>query len=418
MEAAVEKKSGIKELLTYKKCVTLLCANVVSRFGDSLDSIAYAWMVYVLTGSKLLMGTLFAFNFIPNIVFSFFSGVFADIFPKKRTIMISDFGRGAMVSLTALLFLTGYLKPWHLFVFTIVNSTFETFSNPARGALLPMILPKKLFINAMSFLSASSSFAELLGMALAGFIIGVLGISGAIFIDGATFFISCFLIGTIKLEEDTGKQEAVTIKTYTKNFTQGFDFVKKHKFIKVTIFLGAVCNFSLAPFNVLQPVYVKDILKTGAEGMSIIGIGFTLGMILGGLLMGQIGQKFKKSRFIVTGFIVIGVCYALLGLPGTVEIPFVKPVYLAGLICLIFGFFIPVASAPAQSYSMENTPKEMLGRVSAFSSMLVLCALPLGSFLTGVVSEYVSIPVLFAAMGCLTAVTALVLFTDKEFRSI
>ena len=418
MEVTVERKVGIKDLLACKKYVTLLCANVISRFGDSLDSIAYAWMVYVLTGSKLLMGTLFAFNFIPNIVFSFFSGVLADHFPKKRTIMISDFGRGTMVSLTALLLLTGYLRPWHLFVFTIVNSTFETFSNPARGSLLPMILPKKLFINAMSFSSASSSFAELLGMALAGFIIGILGISGAIFIDGATFFMSCLLIGTIKLEEDTGRSEAITVKTYIKNFAQGFNFVKKHKFIRVAIFLGAVCNFSLAPFNVLQPVYVKDILKTGAEGMSIIGIGFSLGMIFGGLLMGQICQKFKKSQLIVTAFIVMGVSYALLGLPGTVAIPFIKPVYLAGLICLLFGFFIPVASAPAQSYSMENTPKEMMGRVNAFSSMLVLCALPLGSFLTGVVSEYVSIPVLFIAMGCLIAVTALVLFTDKEFRSI
>ena len=418
METAVEQKIGIRDVFKHKKYVMMLCANVISRFGDSLDSVAYAWMVYVLTGSKLLMGTLFALNFVPNIIFSFFSGVFADHFPKKRTIMISDFGRGAVVSLTALLFLTGRLRPWHLFIFTVINSTFETFSSPARGSMFPMLLPKKLFLNAMSLSSSAASFAELLGMALAGFIIGTLGISGAIFIDGATFFISCFLIGTIKLECDNGKKEVITVKTYFKNFKEGFNFVREHRFIKIAIILAAVCNFCLAPFNVLQAVYVKDILKSGAEGMSILGIGFSAGMILGGLLMGQIGQRFKKSKLIVTGFTIIGICYAMLAIPGILEITYIKPVYAACIICLVFGFFIPVASAPVQSYSMENTPEDMLGRVSAFSGMMVLCALPLGSFLTGVVSEYVPIPVLFIAMGCLIASAALLLFTDREFRSI
>ncbi|QCX33252.1 MFS transporter [Caloramator sp. E03] len=76
--AAIERNNvGIKDLLQYKSFMIKLIAYSISRFGDSIDAIAYAWMVYELTGSKLLMETLFAVNAVPNIVLSPFAGAFA-----------------------------------------------------------------------------------------------------------------------------------------------------------------------------------------------------------------------------------------------------------------------------------------------------------------------------------------------------
>ena len=115
MEIVIENKRGkLKQLIGYKDYMLLFIANFISRFGDSIDAIAYSFMVYELTGSKLLMGTLFAVNAIPNIVLSPFAGVIADRFNKKRLITIGYLGRGIMVSITALMLSIGILQPWHL----------------------------------------------------------------------------------------------------------------------------------------------------------------------------------------------------------------------------------------------------------------------------------------------------------------
>ncbi|MCX7885488.1 MAG: MFS transporter [Caloramator sp.] len=200
---ALERNNiGIKDLLKYKSFMIKLIAYSISRFGDSIDAIAYAWMVYELTGSKLLMGTLFAVNAIPNIVLSPFAGIFADRHSKKKIIILGNLFRGIVVSFTAILFYYNLLRPWHLFIFTVLNSTFESFISPANSVLNASLVPKELYLTANSFTSSVNTFSELIGLALAGVIISIFKISGAILIDGMTFFIACILLSFIKYTEN------------------------------------------------------------------------------------------------------------------------------------------------------------------------------------------------------------------------
>ncbi|MEI0739928.1 MFS transporter [Paenibacillus sp. JTLBN-2024] len=180
-------RQGIRALSAHRSYLVMMAAKIISRFGDSVDSIAYSWMVYMLTGSEVLMGTLFAVNFIPGIAFSPFTGVLVDRWSKKRIVIIAGTGRGVMVSLTALLYFTGLLEPWHLFVVTLINSSFECFSTPAEMSLVPRLLPKELLLTGNSLTSSASRTAELGGMAAAGGLIALVGISGTMVVDAATF---------------------------------------------------------------------------------------------------------------------------------------------------------------------------------------------------------------------------------------
>lgn len=417
MESAVSpKKAGIKELLLHKSYTIFISAHVISRFGDSIDSIAYEWMVYILTGSKLLMGTLLAVNALPNIIFSIFSGVLADRTSKKKLVVSGHFGRGIVVCLTAFLYFTKMLRPWHLFILTFINSTFESFSTPAQNSMIPLILPKDLFLSASSFSTSASTLAQLIGLGAAGFIIGVFGISGAIFIDGLTFFAAGILIFIMKIEEFKANSEAMTFRLYISNLKEGFVFVREHTLILTTILLAALTNFCLAPINVLQAPYVKDILKTGAEGLSYIGIGIMAGMMIGGLLVGQYGSRFKKSILISSGIAMLGFCYALLSFPGYINVSILPPVVIASIICFVLGISLTVSQAPMSAYTLENTPKELMGRVMSLLTMLTLCTTPLGSAMTGVVSEYVPIPLLFLIMGVIIMIFSISLLFNKKFR--
>ncbi|MDF2674326.1 MAG: major facilitator superfamily 1, partial [Clostridiales bacterium] len=375
------------------------------------------WMVYTLTGSKLLMGTLFAVNAIPNIVLSPFSGVFADHFKKKRTIVICDLGRGLVVMLTAILFGLGHLRTWHLFAFTIMNSTLETFSQPVRTSIMPLMLTKEQFLGANAISSSISSLAQLIGLGAAGFLIATIDISGAIFVDALTFFISAILIFLMVVKGDVKSDRKLDTKTYVADLSEGFKYIAKNKLILLTVLAAMVVNFSLAPINVLEPVYAKEILKSGPEVMSYMGIAVSAGVIISGILVGQFGSRFKKSLLVTIGFVLLGVSYTALSLPELIQFSKQNAIIIAVGLYFIFGLAIPPINATVGTYMLENTKQELLGRVSSLLTMVCLCAAPIGSALTGVVAEFASISTMFISMGALVIIVGLALLFNKDFRN-
>lgn len=411
------KNSGIKELFQFKNYILMLFANSISRFGDSLDTIAYAWMVYNLTGSKLLMGFLYALNAVPNIIVSPFSGVFIDRLSKKKVIIICNLGRGLMVSTTALLYFFGLLRPYHLFILTILNSTLESFITPASASFFTMVLPKEHYLAGNSFSASLASFSELLGYAVAGFTISFLGISGAILIDGMTFLLACVIILKIKLTEDLTNKSKLTVNNYFKDLKEGFSFIKRNTTILITIILVSITNFGLAPMNSFQTVFVKDILQEGPGLMSYLGIAVMVGIIIGGIIVGQIGSRFKISTMVIFGFILFGITYSMLYIPGNIEV-IIPGSILSIILYFLCGLCIPIMTSPIKAFLFSNTPKDILGRVISVLAMTSMCAVPLGSAITGVIIEYISLSTLFLIMGSLISIIALSLIFNKEFLKI
>lgn len=417
MEVGVERKKGaLRQLLVFRNYMIMLVANFISRFGDSLDSIAYSWMVYILTGSKLLLGTLFAINALPNIIFGPFAGVIADRFDKKRLIVVGYMGRGIVVSLTAVLFFTGLLKPWHLFVFTIMNSTLETLTSPVFISLIPLLISKDMYLTANSFSSSAYKLAELIGMGTAGAIIALTGIAGAIFIDGGTFFIAVFIIMFIKIDSEVKETEAIGVKGYISDLKEGFTFIAKNYFIRTCMILFALMNFCLAPVNVLEPAFVREVLKGGAEILSILGVAITIGMIFGGIVVAQVGKRFKNTTLISTGIIFFGIDYCLLFLPGNLVNSNIYSIIIAASCYFIFGFTIPLITSPIITTVMLNTDKNMMGRIGAFIGMISCCAIPLGAAITGAISENVPMPTIFGAMGGIITLLGISMMFNKRFR--
>jgi len=412
---AVTKKIEIKDLFSIHDYRLLLSANIISRFGDSVDGIAYAWMVYLLTGSRLLLGTLFAVNALPNILFGPFAGVFADRYDKKKLILFGYIGRGLTVSFTAFLFAMGLLHPWHLFVLTIVNSSLETVTMPAVVSLLPSILKPEELLSANGFSTSAYRFAELVGTATAGIIIATLGIAGAILLDGATFFAAAIILFSLSVKHIPPTVSVFGIRGYIVDLMKAFSFIQKQPLIKIALFLFAVVNFCLAPVNVLMPVFAKDVLRGGAEALSGLGISFLSGVIVGGLLVSQYGSRFKSRTMIIGGMSLFGLFYGLLCLPGQIFSPGLIS-YLCAFICFFFmGVLIPIANTPIQVFIMRNTEKSMMGRVGSFMTMISCIAIPLGAALTGLISEFISISMIFFSMGAIIMLVTVSLCKNKEF---
>ncbi|MGN7355985.1 MFS transporter [Paenibacillus sp. SAF-054] len=417
-----QPRQGIRALSVHKSYLMMIAAKIISRFGDSIDSIAYSWMVYVLTGSEVLMGTLFALNFIPGIAFSLFTGVLVDRWSKKKIVIIANTGRGITVMLTALLYFMGYLQPWHLFIFTFINSTFECFSTPAEMSLVPSVLPKELLLSGNSLTSSAARTAELAGLGAAGGLIAWVGVSGAMIIDAFTFLIAAVLFfwvrPTVQLEDAKTSEHDVddaSPQTFWPQFKSGLLFVKGQKMILLTMLTAAFVNLCLTPYNVLEPVYVKEILHAGPFGLSLMGISLVVGMIISGLWIGQKGANYKKSSLIVFGYLLLGACYGLLYVPSLIPS---YPLYAATVFCFGMGIAISFVNTPVSTYLMEVTPREMLGRIGALSSMLGTCMIPLGGLIAGFAGTWVTVDMLFLIFGILMMIPGLLLLTQKSFMGV
>lgn len=422
--AAVLEKQGFGQLMKIRPYMIYLSAQAITRFGDSLDSIAYSWMVYTLTGSELLMGTLFAFNFLPGLLFSLFTGTYVDRWPKKLVLILTYLSRGIMVSLTAILYALGLLEVWHLFVFTFINSTLECFSRPAETSIVPRLLPKEKLLTGNSFSTSISRSAELIGLSIAGALIALIGISGTILIDAVTFIAAALIVAFMPNPEAADQLEAGSAaeqpmeekkKTVLSDIKEALLFVKQHTLLLITTVLAMINNFCLAPLNVLQPVYVRETLGAGAGGLSVLGTALLIGMICSGLWIGRYGKNFKKSTLIMSGSILLGIGYFALGIPG--RLPAFR-VESAAVCMFITGFAVSMLTAPISTYLMEVTPKHMLGRIGALMTVLCTAAIPAGSLITGFVAEHQSPPVLFMIMGFIMMVPVLFLIRKPNFRAI
>ena len=396
----------------------LITGVFITRFGDSIDAIAFSWLVYVMTGSRVLMGSIFAISILPNIIVLPFGGVIADTFNKKKIAIIGDILRGISVATLALFYFFNILEVWHLFVFVSINSLFESFANPARGSMLQSLVEPEDYMKGASWLGTSSQFGELIGLAVSGILIAVVGIWGTILIDAITFFISAIILLSMKFND---KRSEVTEKPkfgdYFTLIKEGADYLRGKKLLVTVLLLGAFINFSLVPYNVLRPVYVSEILNLGVEGLSYTGISLLIGMIFGGYLMGAKGKNMNPITGVGLGLSLIAIMYMMLGLPGYTSFNSTINIIYALVITFLFGAFIPVVQAPLRVIIMKTTAPEMIGRLSSIMGVISLCAMPLGGVFVSLIGNSIAVPTLFVIMG-LSGFTLASLFWAKNRNAV
>ena len=383
-----------------KDYTKLLTATFITRFGDSIDTIAFSWMVYVMTGSRALMGTIFAISMIPNIIVLPFAGVVADVFNKRIVTVLGDLLRGVSVAVLAVFYFLNILEVWHIFVFVSINSLFESFADPARGSMLPNIIEQEDFVKGSSWLGTASSFGILIGLSVAGILIAVVGIWGTILIDAFTFFFSGLLIFLIDFKD---RREEVKVKPKIKDYFiligEGITYLKSKRLLIALLLVASFLNFAIVPLNVLRPVFVTEVLNLGVEGLSYLGMAIMIGMITGGYMMGVKGKNMNAITGIGLGLSLLGLMYMLMGVPGYTNFSDNFNLIFVIVISFLLGFTVPIVNAPLQAAIMRTTAPEMRGRLSSIMGVVVLCAMPLGGLVVSIIGDSISVSLLFIIMG-------------------
>ncbi len=235
--------------------------QMFSRCGDGIDTIAFSILIYEITGSTLQVATLFAVNGLPNLIFGMISGVVTQHKSEKVILSICDFGRGLCAFLTAVLYLTGWIRGWQLYIITFLNSSFESFRAPATASVTPKILNKENMDAGIALQTSATKLLEVLGLAVAPALIGLLGLGSAIAIDSILFMICGVFSVTLHLPKV--EQEKMTLSNSVNDLKQGFSYlVKRKQLVNICIFTCLI-NIVFIPINVFQVPYVQDQLHGG-----------------------------------------------------------------------------------------------------------------------------------------------------------
>lgn len=410
-------KQGYKTIMKQKEYIKYLIANIINRCGDSIDMIAFSWLVYEVTGSPAWSAIILGMNMLPTVIIQPLAGAIVENLNKKNVIVLCDFLRGLFVALIATLYLMNLLNPWILLIITLANSSVEAFSMPAGLAFLPKLLNKEDYNFGISLSQSSSRLMEVISMGIAGVIIAVFGIGVAIYIDAISFFLSGLIIALIKVKESIKTQVKFEMKAYLQVLQGGLEYVRGIPIIFFLCLFGMLLNVLFVPLSALQTPYVKDVLGIGASGLSIIGVSGSIGLAIGAFIYPYLNLKFTHRTLFLTG----GFLSVLLYL-GWYLIPLIDNknmiLVVLGAITLIAQFGLAFIISSVNISFVQHVEEEYLARAGSIFNSISCFASPVTSFLLSGVLLFLPIRTVFIAFALFTFILFTAMIFMKTLREM
>ncbi len=396
------EKRNYRALLSQKQYLKLLTADLVSRFGDSLDAIAYSWIMYEITGSESLMAFIIGLNYIPTILLQPFTGTLVDRVNKRIMMAVTDLLRFLVVLLFVALYISGLLTPVQIAVLTMLTSTIEAFRMPAGNAMTPLLLGPSHYTLGKAASYSFSRVSQLLGYIVSGGLIALIGSAGVLVIDAVTFFVSAILILWIRVTENHKNGEAKNGNPgrIFEDFQEGISFLKGSRVVQMISVIGLVINFGLMPLTVFQTPYVSDYLNMGAGMLSYIKILMMVGMMAGAFVTPRL-LKFKKGNLCVAAGIGMGISIVCMYITPDIHLIIGKMVLLT-LSMFFVGVGGGVLNVVISGCMMAAVPQDKMGRMSGLNAAIMEASMPVGSFLCSGLALVLSVTQIFTLFGICT----------------
>jgi MFS transporter, DHA3 family, macrolide efflux protein len=390
-----------RDVLRIRDFRLLWLGQIVSDFGDSLTMLALLIVVNKLTGSTAALATMAIVLALPQIVFGMIAGVFVDRWDRKLTMMRSDLLRGFMVLGFVLVNSADHV--WVLYVIGFIQASIGTFFTPARSALIPALVPREGLLAANSLAQTSRVIAGVAGVSAAGFLIGALDISWSVFvIDSLTFFVSVLFIGGVKANtqaRDKAVDSDYNIRAIFDDLFSGIKTIFMSRVLLGTLVGAGVTMLGLGAVNVLLvPLIVND-LRVPETWFGVLEFAQTASMVMSGGIIVFLAARFKPTRIISIGLLLMGILTILLALIGNVW----------HLLLILFGYgwvLTPVQSSIA-TLTQISVADELRGRIGAALNMMVATANVLSMAFAGVLGELIGIRNVFAVSGVLVVLAGL-----------
>lgn len=393
-----------------KKIILFLTSQTISLFGSSLVQYAISWYITLETKSGVMMTIAIICGFLPTFFLSPFAGVWADRYNRKRLILISDSTIALATLVIAILFLMGYKSIWLLFVVSVVRALGTAVQTPTVGALIPQLVPEDKLTKVNAANGSIQSMVMLVSPMLSGALLTMAPMEIIFFIDVVTAVAAVStLLFFLKVPSHEKALEKQSV-SYLGDMAEGYRYIKNHAFVRKIIIYSALFSFLAAPAAFLTPLQVTRSFGDQVWRLTAIEIVFSVGMILGGILMASWGGFKKKIHSMVTATVVMGI--------GTFALGIASVFWLYLLMMSLIGLAMPVFNTPFTVLLQQKVEADYLGRVFGVFGMASSIMMPAGMLVFGPLSDAVRIEWLLLGTGVLIFLEGFVMLADRVLRKV
>jgi MFS family permease len=383
----------------------LWVAGTISVFGDWILFVALPFFVYQLTHSDLLTGTMFIAQVLPRILFGSLAGVFVDRWNRKWIMVLADLLRFGLLLLLLLIHTAHDI--WLVYVVAAIESTIAQFFSPAKSASLPLLVSQDELVHANALNSFSENLARIVGPALGGIFLNLIGMASSAVIDSISFLLSALLLAFISIPTshtsnsvEPEKYKSAHRQKLLYEWGEGLAIVGKNRLLKnIFIIVGAVF-LAEGLITVLLVPFVTIALHGNSTDLGWLMSGQGIGGLLGSLLLGSINKGISKLRLIAWTLLAGGLLRLLIVFFPNLIID-VGLIVLVGIVSLISYVYISVVLQSA-------VPNAYLGRIfglyGTLQGLTMLVGLLLASFLgdrLGVLPVLEFATILYSLVGLL-----------------
>jgi MFS family permease len=369
--------------------------QLISLIGTWMQTVAQSWLVYRLTGSGLLLGSVGFASQIPVFLIAPLGGITADRSNRQRVVIATQTASMVLAFILAALTLTHKVQVWHIFVLAACLGVVNAFDIPGRQAFLVDMVGKEDLMNAIALNSSMFNGARVIGPAVAGVLVARLGEGWCFFANGTSYI--AVIAGLFLMNVHAPAKVSLHTSPF-EHIMEGFRFVNKTAPIRALLMLLGVVSVTGMPYVVLMPIFADKILhRGGQEFASLIG-SHDLGAVRLGILMGSAGVGALLGALTLavrTGVKGLGtwvsVCCAGFGV-SLILFAFSKSFWLSVLLLLPVGYFIMLQMASSNTLIQVMVPDALRGRTMAVYSMMFMGLAPIGALLGGALSDRLGAP--------------------------
>jgi MFS family permease len=378
---------GTFRALRYRNYRLIWIGFFLSNIGTWMSTVAQGWLVRELTASTALIGFVSFASAFPQIAFSLFGGVYADLFNRRKMLICTQMvhlacaaSLGALVLFRDLNLWTG-LSIWSVISITFIGGLSSTLATPSFQALMLDLVGREDLPSAVALNSAQFNLSRIIGPTIGGVLFGVIGIAGCYFLNSASFLAVIAALWLLRMPPWQAPEDR-DARGMWRQIVAGISYVRRRPRVQSLLGIATVISVFGLPYLIFLPVFARDVLNLGAEGLARLWAAMGVGALLSALLMAyRLTNSGRRGRLLLFGNVFFGLSVAAFALSRNF-----------GLSCL----YIAMVGAGMVSITITvNTllqtlvQDEMRGRVMSMYALAFIGLPPVGGLVIGALADLI-----------------------------
>jgi MFS family permease len=367
----------------------------VSLVGTWMQVVAQGWLVYRITDSPLMLGLVSVVSLVPVVPVSLLAGVIGDRLPRRNLLIVTQTVAMLQAFSLALLTWLDLIQVWQIIILSFVAGGATALEQPIRLAFVVDTVGKEDLTNAVALNASVYNVGRIVGPAIAGTLVGWLGEAGCFFVNGITYLAVIVALLGIRLSPQKKPERRLRVAG---DLVGGLKYIWNTKIIRSLMIIVAVSSFFVLPYLALMPVFARDVLQTGPEGLGFLMTTVGVGAIGGALLVASI-QSGNRGKWLIGGSILGPLFLVLFCLSRSLALSLV--------LVFLVGASSAVRQTLANSLVQTTASEEFHSRVMSIFYLNFVGMSQVGAFCFGAVAELMGAPLAVSIGAAISLVLGL-----------